>query len=274
MKQKFSYDDLQELQRLPLEAKVVRAEQIIKRELSRAETPSVACSFGKDSMVLLHLVLQEMKDVWVCFHNTGVQYKETYDYRDRILEEWAIEKFYETKPIMSFWHCVRKYGYPKFRQMGRFKQAKKKSGFGNQRTPRCCYYLKEKPSRNFIKEKSVDLEFVGLQASESMVRRLSFFREGEAFNSKTYGCRIVRPLMIWTDEDIWQYHTLFNILRNPLYDKMKRNGCMTCTGFKGWRRQLAQTNLKLYNFISKDMGQTLLYDYGCKGDYGFVGGEG
>ena len=120
-----------------------------------------------------------------------------------------------------------------------------------------------------MKEKDVDLEFVGLQASESMVRRLSFFREGEAFDSVSYGCRIVRPLMIWNNEDVWKYHKKFNIPINPLYEKMKRNGCMTCTGFRGWRRQLAKTNLKLYNFISRQMGQSLLYDYGCKGDLGF-----
>jgi len=256
--QKFTYKQYQTLRELPLMQKIERAEQLIVRELKDAEKPAVACSFGKDSMVLLHLVRVFCKRAIVVFHNTGVQYSETYKYRDRILKEWNIENYHESKPIMSFWKCVEKYGYPQFRQMGKGKSHKEQ---GKHRVPRCCYYLKEKPAKDFIKQAKIDLEFVGLQASESMVRRLSFFREGEAFNSKSYGCRIVRPLMIWTDKDVWQYHEIFGIPLNPVYLKMKRNGCMPCTGFKGWRKQLARTNPKVYAFISKQMGQPLLTEY-------------
>lgn len=262
--QKFTYKELKTLQSLPFTDKVLRAEQLILYYLKEAQRPEVACSFGKDSMVLVHLVRKFCKGAIICFHNTGVQYRETYEYRDRILDEWAIENYCETKPIMSFWECVDKYGFPKFRQMGRYKQAKKGMGFGNQRTPRCCYYLKEKPARDFIKKNKIDVEFVGLQASESMVRRLSFFREGEAFNSKTYGCTIVRPLMIWRDKDIWQYHEKYEIPENPLYQKMKRNGCMPCTGFRHWRKQMAKVNPKVYAFISKKMGQPLLSHFPCE----------
>ena len=37
----------------------------------------VSCSFGKDSIVVLHLVLQKDPEVPVVFNNTKVQYPET-----------------------------------------------------------------------------------------------------------------------------------------------------------------------------------------------------
>ena len=262
MKQRFNYEDYRKLSVLPFEDKVCRAYELIQTELKQSKKPLVSSSWGKDSIVLLHLVREFCKDVAICFHNTGVQYIETYQYRDFMLKEWDIKNYFETKPKISFWECVRKYGYPRFRRMGRGKRGQKDNrGRDGAKSPRCCYHLKEKPAIDFIKQNNIDLEFVGLQASESMVRRLSFFREGEVFDSKKYGCRIVRPLMIWTDEDIWRYHKDFNIPINPIYKKMKRNGCMPCTGFKTWREVLAKTNPKTYAFISKDMGQPLLSEY-------------
>lgn len=252
---KHTYAEYKELLSLPLKDKIIRAEILINHELRNKERPMIACSWGKDSMVMLHLVRKYCKRVMVVFSNTGVEYPETLVYRDKLLKEWDIKNYRETKPIKTFWECIKLYGYPKFRQM---------SNQGKNRTPKCCYYCKEKPAINLIKEYKPDVEFVGLQASESMVRRLSFFREGEAFDSKKYGTRIVRPLMIWTDKDIWDYHEQENIPYNPLYKKMKRNGCMPCTGFKGWKRVLANYNPDMYKFISRQIGEPSLTNWDCE----------
>jgi 3'-phosphoadenosine 5'-phosphosulfate sulfotransferase (PAPS reductase)/FAD synthetase len=253
--QKFTYAELKEMQAWPLEDKILRATSLIAHEIRNCEKPVVACSFGKASIVVLHLVRRACKKAVVVFHNTLCQYPETYAYRDLILKEWGIENYHETKPIKTFWECVEEYGFPQFRNTG-FTLGGKKP-----RTPKCCVYLKEKPQKLFHKQHGTDCEFIGLQASESMVRRLSFFREGEAFDSKSYGCRIVRPIMIWTDKDIWEYHDMFEIPRNPIYEKMPRNGCMPCTGFKNWKAQLAEVNPRMYKYISNKMGQPLLEQF-------------
>lgn len=101
------------------------------------------------------------------------------------------------------------------------------------------------------------------KASESMVRRLSFFREGEVFDSKKYKTRICRPLMIWTDKDLWDYHKKFKIPRNSLYDLMDRNGCMPCTGFKNWKAVMNRANPKLYQVVSRQIGEPILNKW-CK----------
>lgn len=249
--QKFTYKEYKELKELPIDSKIDRARTLISYNIKKSKNPMVACSWGKDSVTLLHLIRQICKNVLVVFHNTGVEYPETYNYRDLLLKDWNISNYKETQPIKSFWKCVKEYGHPKFRQM---------ASQGKQRTPKCCYYLKEKPAMIFNKENSIDTEFIGLQASESMVRRLSFLREGESFKSKRYGTTVVRPLMIWTDKDIWKYHKIYNIPKNPLYDKMKRNGCMPCTGFKNWKEIMANYNPKMYSYISNELGQRLVTD--------------
>jgi len=264
--QKYTYKEYQELLKMPLKDKISRANQLILGELKNHKMPCVSCSWGKDSIVLLDLVRKWCKKVLVVFNNTGVEYPQTLEYRDFILKEWQINNYHENKPIKSFFQCVKEYGYPKYRQMAG------QGGKERVSAPKCCYYCKEKPFINFIKKFKIDLNFIGLQATESMVRRLSFFREGESFDSKKYDCRIVRPLMIWTDEDIWSYHRLNNIPKNPLYDLMKRNGCMPCTAFKGWQEVMNKANPKLFEYVSKQIGSPNLDCFKEKRDDGQEGG--
>ena len=47
--------------------RIVEANRIIEEGLSVCQSPYVACSFGKDSAVMLHLVLQHNPDVHVRF---------------------------------------------------------------------------------------------------------------------------------------------------------------------------------------------------------------
>lgn len=241
-----SYKEYKELLKLPLGAKIERAHMLIIDTLQHFKNNVVACSWGKDSIVLLHLVRDFCPNVKVVFHNTGVEFPETYQFRDKILSEWKLPNYTETMPIMPVMDCFRKYGYPKPRQM---------AGQGKQRTPMCCKLAKELPAKRWCKANNIECEFVGLQASESMVRRLSFLREGESFYSKTSKHQIVRPLMIWTDKDVWEYQKLFDIPYNTLYDKLERNGCRPCTAFKKWKEVMAETDPKLYNFICREIGE-------------------
>ena len=110
--QKFTYAELKQMQKWSLGDKILRANQLIASELKSSKKPMVACSFGKASIVTLHLVRQFCKKAIVCFHNTMCQYPETYEYRDLIISEWDIENYYETSPLKTFWECVEKYGFP------------------------------------------------------------------------------------------------------------------------------------------------------------------
>lgn len=236
---KYSYAEYERLRSLPLESKIAWSEQVILRALKSSKNPSVSCSWGKDSVVMLHLVRKFCKNTFVMFANTGCEYPETYKYKTKMLEgEFKDCNYIETKPLKTFWECVEQYGYPHNRGSGKDKR----------RTPKCCMYLKEKPLELKQKELGIDCVFIGIQATESMNRRLVFMRLGELYTKKS-GLIHCMPLAIWTNEDIWNYVKKEKVEMNPIYDKMERNGCMFCTGFKNWKEVMCRYNPKLYESI-------------------------
>lgn len=73
-----SKEELQMLQALPLELKVMKTQQRIREWVQYYGENGVAVSFsgGKDSTVLLHLVRQLYPDIEAVFVNTGLEYPE------------------------------------------------------------------------------------------------------------------------------------------------------------------------------------------------------
>ena len=49
----------------------------IEQCLLKHDNPVVACSFGKDSLVVLHLVLQIQPEITVVFNNTKCEFPDT-----------------------------------------------------------------------------------------------------------------------------------------------------------------------------------------------------
>jgi 3'-phosphoadenosine 5'-phosphosulfate sulfotransferase (PAPS reductase)/FAD synthetase len=205
---------------------------------------------------MLHLVRRFCKNTKVIFANTQCEYPETYKYRDEMLKgDFKDINYFETKPIKNFWQCVKEYGFPANREWDT------KKGEKSKRTPKCCIYLKEKPMHLKQKELGVDCVFVGLQATESMNRRLLFLRLGERYFKKTEDKWFVLPLAIWKNEDIWAYAKKENLPMNPIYKIMERNGCMFCTGFKKWKEVMAKYNKGIYKEILKKRdGQSIIQD--------------
>lgn len=69
--------------------KVKHAKSVIQSSLKNWTTPAIMCSFGKDSMVVLHLVLQEKK-LPVIFHREPFQHHK-YKFANKIIEDWDLE---------------------------------------------------------------------------------------------------------------------------------------------------------------------------------------
>ena len=101
-------NELQQLQALPLSAKVKRTQRKIREWVEEFGTDGVYVSFsgGKDSTVLLHLVRDLFPDVPAVFSDTGLEYPEIREFVktfDNV--EWL-------KPKMTFRQVIDKYGYP------------------------------------------------------------------------------------------------------------------------------------------------------------------
>lgn len=249
-----SYKEWKAKATMSYENKLMWSEQLILFALKSNKIPSVSLSWGKDSVVMLHLINKYCKKVKVIFANTHIEYPETYKYRDIMLETvFKDADYYETIPIKEFWDCVKEYGYPHLRMTA-------ESG-SSKRSPKCCIFLKERPLRNKQKELGVDLIFMGLQTTESMNRRRLFMHLGPYYFNKTNKLNICLPLALWNDSDVKRYAKENNIPLNPLYSKMSRTGCMYCTGFKSWKNVMCKYNPKMYGvFLKRKEGQEVIRD--------------
>jgi phosphoadenosine phosphosulfate reductase len=202
------------------------SKQLVKKALSEHEDPIVACSFGKDSMAVLHLVRQFKPDVKVLWNNTLVEYPDTYQFARCITKEWNLH-VYEAKPQKTFWQIVSELGWPIY--------PRDTAGKQQEPTRHCCKELKKLPTLRLLRRYKWDLYFTGLTRHESRLREFSARRYGDYFYSKEWKIWKCHPILDWTTEDVWEYHREFDLPYNPLYDKNEvairggiRTGCWPC----------------------------------------------
>lgn len=240
---------------------VFTAEECIKQAVERfGDSLAVSCSFGSCSVVVLHMALQVKPDVKVIFDNTGVEYPETIAYKEKLTKEWSLNLI-ETKPVKSFWQCVKEYGFPLMRLS--YKRGDSKLGKPSFGKPKCCVYLKELPFKKACEEHGIKATLTGLRAGESRARMFAFSQFGQNYATKKfYNIMKFNPIAFWTHEQVWQYLKDYHIPINEIYLKGKdRSGCMPCTSYRFWEKQLAKTNPKMYRYVQKLRGVSLLDDY-------------
>jgi len=233
----------------PLCEKITDARRLIHAQHMRFRDGMVlASSFGKDSTVMMHLALQVNPEMRVIFNNTGVEFKESLEQRDLLMEMWGFNLI-EIKPPRTFFNIAREYGLPN------------QSRWGQTREPKCCQILKTRPMRDWVRENGAEAILVGILGSESEARLFASLRDGQVYYAKSFWkCWKVHPLLFWTEEDIWEYHDRHNLPRNRAYEKynIRRTGCAPCTNHKEWERQVREWNPKLYKIIQEMRGQQLL----------------
>ena len=216
----------------------------------------VAWSGGRCSTVALHLTLEMAPEIPVVFCNTGVEYPETVEYVRTMADEWGLN-FHELNPERSFWDVVEEYGFPQLRG------SSKKRGGGK---PACCKYLKVDPPKQFMKANDLVGFISGLRVEESRPRALAIFQKGPYYYTIRDGLWKFHPVALWTLKELNGYIAEKDIPLNPLYERgLPRVGCMPCTGFIGWRQQLAKTKPKFFKWLNrefqKSVGEPTLWEY-------------
>jgi len=189
----------------------------------------------------------------VVFQNTGVQYPETYAYRDLLVKKWDLN-FIETKPIQSFWQCLDKYGFP----------LESRTAKGSPGKPKCCTYLKEKPFQDATKDFGIEAVLTGLRVAESRARMFAISQFGQYYLMKSREkVWKFHPIAFWSTKKVVSYLTRVQIPVNEAYTNhgLERTGCMPCTAYKGWEKVLVGSNPALYHYIQKLRGNSLIDDY-------------
>ncbi|MBA7599830.1 Phosphoadenosine phosphosulfate reductase [subsurface metagenome] len=231
----------------------------IEKILSQFHNPAIGCSFGMDSLVVLHLCLQVDPNILMVWNNTLVEYPDTVRFAKQLTKEWKLNLI-ETKPCRSFWSVIEEYGFPLVRR------GDKKNRKAALATEKCCAILKKQPMMKVMKEKKIDLVIDGLRRMESWNRRLMKIRF--RFN-KTWNVFKFHPLLDWTYDDVWEYIRKNKLPYNSLYDKKLDNyqvhtGCWCCTLGARYNKGLGMAHLhkyypKLWNYlyIKKGFGKVV-----------------
>lgn len=75
---------------LSLEKKIEMSKKVIRLGIETSMNSMVACSFGKDSIVTLYLLLEQDKNIKVVYNNTGVEFRETLNFAKQLISEWNL----------------------------------------------------------------------------------------------------------------------------------------------------------------------------------------
>lgn len=262
---KHTIGDLQQMQSLPLEAKIEMTKRRICEWYEHWDGQVyVSFSGGKDSTVLLHIVRELYPDVPSVFVDTGLEYPEIRAFVNTVGNvTWL-------RPKMNFKKAIETYGYPIISKEVSDAVSMAKRGFksGIQKlegknsrgeeepfrksfikwaplvdapfmvSDECCNVMKKKPVKQYEKE-SGRKPLIATMACESAWRQTGWERTG--CNSFHSARPISNPIAFWTEQDVLEYISHFKIPYASIYgdivrdsnDKYqttgaKRTGCMFC----------------------------------------------
>jgi phosphoadenosine phosphosulfate reductase len=183
--------------------KIKESKKLIKDTLKKYDRVALACSFGKDSMVVLHLCLQIDPQIKVFSIMTPFKFNETLKYKDKMEKLWNLnlttfcEKILIVEGMMPLW-----------------------------RTPDyCCEYYKVNPTKQAVKD--LDAWITGLRRTEGRTRTDYKYIELDRSGG---GLVKINPILEFTELDIWRYLAVYGIPVNPMYKQGYRSlGCKPCS---------------------------------------------
>ena len=169
----------------PYKALVNKTSGFIRWALERVENPYLACSFGKDSSVMLHLVLQHKPDIQIKF----LTKKETYLIDDyEAVVNWWREKYNAKIEVIQYLGWL---------------EGGTKTGIAKN-----------------MQANGFDAYFVGIRQDESVARRISIKKLG-MFYKMADGKTRITPMSDWTTKEVGVY-MLANDL--PILKAYQREG--------------------------------------------------
>ena len=251
MSEEFSRLALRQKQSLPLEGKIILAQQRI-REWYEHWNGQVCVSFsgGKDSTVLLHLVRDLYPDVPGVFVDTGLEFPEIRNFATSQPNVTVV------RPAMRFDQVIKTHGYPVIgKRQARYIRDLQNAGDHNRATvnlrltgynragnycpslklaqkwvylkdapfkisEQCCDVMKKAPLKTYQKETGRK-PYVGTMACESSMRERHYLRNGcNAFDAAS---PISQPLSVWLEADVLEYIDRYGLNYASIYGDIVRD---------------------------------------------------
>jgi len=233
-----------------------------KDHLSSGAEIIVSVSGGKDSTACC-LKLFEMgyskKDFRRVFMDTGWESQTTYKYLDYLEQHIGkIERIRKNISISKMSEEIQEFILREEKLLGHqsdfLRAIMERHIFPGHFRKYCTTVLKIEPFAEHIQNQDNDIIVVlGLRRAES--QRRSQIEEWE-WNER-YNNYVWRPLYLWSEEDVINIHSRFNLLPNKLYlQGANRVGCFPCIySRKSEIKMLSQDRLDLIDRIERFLGE-------------------
>lgn len=198
--------------------KVDKSLSMIKEALSAAHTPVILCSFGKDSMVLLHLIRTVKKDIPVLFFKEAFHPRK-YMFANSVINDLNLTVYEYPPTAIEIMYNDGMTEFVNLYTLGQDAYIYLPTGVIQSQGSKICavrdIYHKPKIGQYTYKW---DLTFIGHKDSdkdtilENVKPHDGYRKAGLTF--------FVYPLKDWTDKDIWAYIEEYNIpYNNKRYNK-------------------------------------------------------
>jgi len=168
---------------------------------------TMATAFGPEGCAILHMLAEIEPKVRVFNLDTGYQFAETLELRDRIAERYGIEV-----ELVRPETTVEEY------------ESLHKGPLYVDRPDQCCFDRKIIPLRAAVR--GYDAWISSIRADQSAHRAKA---DVVGWDAK-FGLVKVNPLLHWTHRDVWSFVVKHNVPYNPLHDQGYPSiGCWPCT---------------------------------------------
>ena len=168
-----------------------------------------ATAFGVEGCALISMLAEvdPLKKVRVFNLETGYQFKETLELRERLKEKYGIEVEY-VRPRETVEAMEARFGGPIY----------------GKDPDLCCDIRKNQPLRTALK--GYDAWFSAIRRDQTPDRAAADIVQWDA----KFEMVKISPLANWKKEDVWAYVTINEVPYNPLHDKGYPSiGCWPCT---------------------------------------------
>jgi phosphoadenosine phosphosulfate reductase len=211
-----------------MEEKIKRAKELIQEAVSTYPRVAVACSFGKDSMVTVHLAREVDPEIKIFAVMTQFKPKETFEYlklmNKRMKLNTTVYMVADSIPeaLRGDSLDVRLLPAEEFNQKASQIESQNGNKIYTVDPDECCRLLKVEPTKMAVS--NLDAWICGLRATEGRTR--VDYQEVE----EKGGLIKVNPILTFTEAEIWRYMATRGIEPHPWYGEGYRSlGCAPCS---------------------------------------------
>lgn len=195
-----------------LKEKVEWSHKFIEEKLKEYNNWAVISSFGKDSQIVVHLIIQHEPDIPIIWIVPPFLPEETHQTAKTTVNKWRLNLF--------------KIESDKIKDKEFMENVVKKPDLPKTNPELCCQIFKVKPLQDQVKKMKLDSWFSGLRNTESACRAMytPVWLQGERTIIKLH------PIVYWTEDEVWEFTQEKDLPYHPYYDLGYRSiGCEQCS---------------------------------------------